>query len=89
MKKIIGIVFILVILLLMNISFADDVDPDMDIGSIYEEELEAVSKSADEPEILSRSAVIFDRNSKQVLWGKQENLRVPQASTTNVVSYKR
>ena len=81
-----SITCILVIILLINISFADDIETDTDVGDIHEDILEAVSTSTNEPQILSRSAVIFDRNSGEVLWGKQENMRLPMASTTKIMT---
>ena len=86
-------IFILLILLLANISFADDVDTDTE--PTYEEIMKdvdtaIVSAVPDEtPQISSRSAVIFDRDSGQFIWGKKEDLKVPMASTTNVISYQR
>ena len=39
----------------------------------------------DEPNLNSRSAIIYDRNSKEIIWGKEENVRRKMASTTKVV----
>lgn len=89
MKKKIGTIFILTMLLLTNIAFADDIDPDTEptYAEIMQDDAGAWNSAAlDKPTIQSRSAVIFDRNSKQIIWGKQENLRVPMASTTKIMT---
>lgn len=39
----------------------------------------------DEPNLNSRSAIIYDRNSKEIIWGKEENVRRKMASTTKVM----
>jgi len=89
MKKIMVIILFLAILLTPIFSFADDIDTDINAEDINNDVLEAVSQSSNEPKVQSRAAIVFDRDSKQVLWGKQENVRVPMASTTNVISYQR
>ena len=40
----------------------------------------------DVPKIDSRVAVIYDRKSKRVIWGKDENKRVAMASTTKILT---
>ena len=80
--------FYLIFLCFFNVSivYADDEDDELDYSFVYEETVEDVKESISEPKILSRSAVIYDRDSKQVIWGKQENLRVPMASTTKIMT---
>ena len=39
-----------------------------------------------EPEIYSKVGVIYNRDSKEVIWGKNEILKVPMASTTKIMS---
>ena len=38
------------------------------------------------PEILSRSAVVLDRVSNEIIWGKNEHVQVPMASTTKILT---
>lgn len=52
------------------------------------DEINAVNASAelkDEPNLNSRAAIIYNRDSKEVMWGKNQNVRRKMASTTKVV----
>lgn len=40
----------------------------------------------DDIEINSRAAIIYDRKSKRVIWGKAENEKRPMASTTKIMT---
>lgn len=86
-KKIYKIIFIAFILLLnlniVNISYAID-DNDFDYAWIDEAVEEG--KTIKEPEVLSRHAVIYDRTSKTVIWGKDEMTETPMASTTKIMT---
>ena len=64
--------FIIVFIIFQNLNvFADDIETENidDISSF----LQTFSNFSEEPLINSRSAIVFDRNSKQVLFGKNEN----------------
>ena len=83
MKRIISLILIISILFPIY-CFADE-------ENVEEEEqvpelVEAVSESAEEPNINSRSAIIYDRNSKEVIYGKEENTRRKMASTTKIMT---
>ena len=67
------------------ISYAHEEDPDEWDYTWINEALEQAQKS-EEPSILSRYAVIYDRTSGRVLWGKNENTPVPMASTTKIMT---
>lgn len=64
-------------------SFADDEE-------IEEENtlelVEATSMSSEEPNINSRSAIIYDRNSKEIIYGKEEQTKRKMASTTKIMT---
>lgn len=83
MKKIIA--FLLIFILMFPVyCFADE-------ENIEEEEqipelVEATSDSAEEPNLNSRAAIIYDRNSKEILYGKEENTRRKMASTTKIMT---
>lgn len=83
-KKILYILTIIVIIInLFSIVYADDFDEE----ELKEELIDTVAKPEDdEPKINSRAAVIFDRKSKRIIWGKQENKRVAMASTTKILT---
>ena len=92
MKKIIIIIFFIMLLNIFNsnINFADDIlDEEADeLNKEYiTEELENISAEPTKlPNINSRAAVIYDRNSKLVLYGKNENVKRPMASTTKIMT---
>lgn len=87
MKKFkIFIIFFIILFILSNQLFADDVDfENFDNSSLFLE----TSSSIDEeniPTINSRSAIIYDRNSGIVLFGKNENEKRKMASTTKIMT---
>ena len=90
-KKIVIIYFFIIIIILNLLGFkvkADDFEEDIDDNDeiLNENIIETLSNSADEPNINSKSAVIYDRKTKKVLWGKDENLKRAMASTTKIMT---
>ena len=84
LKKI--LILILVLLINLNVmSFAHEEDPD-EWDYIWLDEALQEAQISNEPSILSRYAVIYDRTSGRVLWGKEENTPVPMASTTKIMT---
>ncbi len=86
-------VFLLIIVALnsafINLCYADDMEEDEteDITETEINEVNEVSKNAGEVPILnSRRCVIFDRTSKTVMYGKNEELRSAMASTTKIMT---
>lgn len=86
-------VFLLIIVALnsafINLCYADEVEEDEteDITETEINEANEVSKNAAEVPILnSRRCVIFDRTSKTVMYGKNEELRSAMASTTKIMT---
>lgn len=85
-KKFLKIFLVIIILLNINvISFAVEEDPDAWDYVWLDEALEE-SKNIKELNILTRYAAIYDRASKTMLWGKNENTPVPMASTTKIMT---
>ena len=86
MKKL-KIIFILLITvsLLVSTVCADDVDNEVE-NDIENQIVEASAKVQDFPNINSRRYVVFDRTSKQVLFGKNENIKGAMASTTKMMT---
>ncbi|MFR3919881.1 MAG: D-alanyl-D-alanine carboxypeptidase family protein [Clostridia bacterium] len=73
----------------INLCYADDVEEDEteEITETEINEVNEVSKNAAEVPILnSRRCVIFDRTSKTVMYGKNEELRSAMASTTKIMT---
>ena len=53
---------------------------------VWEETEEEVANADKEIKVNSRSAIIYDRKSKKIIWGKQENTKCPMASTTKIMT---
>lgn len=77
-----GILFIFIIQI-ATLSFANDLDEETtDVNA----EIEASVKSEGVPEVNSRSCVVLDRLSKNILYGKNEKNKVKMASTTKIMT---
>jgi len=85
-KKIVVFSLIFSILLINNnYVLADDEIDNVDINGI-EDVIETASEATSEPKINSRYAVVIDRNSKAILYGKNENMKTKMASTTKIMT---
>jgi len=83
MKRIISLVLIFLILFPIY-CFADEENNEEE--EQIPELVEAASDSAEEPNLNSRAAIIYDRNSKEVIYGKEENTKRKMASTTKIMT---
>ena len=81
------IIFILIIFIFIidSVGFvlADEIESE---EPIEESIITSALPEEDVPKIDSRVAVIYDRKSKRVIWGKDENKRVAMASTTKILT---
>lgn len=88
--KINCILIILLILINVSTTYADDVENDefeSNIEEINSSIIDVVSNNViEEPITNSRKCVIYDRNSKTVIWGKNENVKCAMASTTKIMT---
>lgn len=66
--------------------YADDIDYSTDNINISEEISETSSELSDIPNINSRAAVVIDRNSSTILFGKNEKEKRKMASTTKIMT---
>lgn len=67
--------------------YADDITESTTIDkNLIDESIETVSTLNSSPIINSKAAIIFDRNSKEILYGKNENIKKPMASTTKIMT---
>lgn len=84
-KSIYKIVFSILIILLSfniaNVSYAEEDD-----FYVWADEATEEGRTVESPEVLSRAAVVYNRNSKTVIWGKNEMQEVPMASTTKIMT---
>ncbi len=77
------IIIFLFIIQLSTITLGDDISEEtVDVSS----EIEVSKNVSETPEINSRSCVVLDRNSKMILYGKNENNVVKMASTTKIMT---
>lgn len=90
LKKILMTFTVLITLMSMiNVKcvFADDGDEedysDTDLQDIL---VESATLPTQEPIINSKSAIIYDRITKKVIWGKEENIKRAMASTTKIMT---
>ena len=79
--KIVICFLIIVSLLSYSFVFADDIE-----YSENEETIETVSIKDKSLNLNSRSCIIYDRTSKQILYGKNEYNKVKMASTTKIMT---
>ncbi len=84
-KKFLSIILLVVILSFNSFCFAYEEDPD-DWDYVWLDEAIQEVQQSQEISILSRYAVVYDRSSGTVLWGKNENTPVPMASTTKIMT---
>ena len=84
-KKIIATILIL-ISLFNPMAFADDKIEDEELIDLNEVMEASVTVSQEEPTINSRAAVVIDRSTGVVLYGKNENTRKKMASTTKIMT---
>lgn len=77
---------ILVILLsLNNCIFADDAIDNVDVKNI-DKVIETAAETVDIPKINSRYAIVLDRKSKAIIFGKNEKTKTKMASTTKIMT---
>lgn len=81
------IIYISIVTMIFPLAiYADDETEELGDINVWEELAEASTEETKEPVLNSRAAVIYDRKSKQVIWGKQENEKRPMASTTKIMT---
>ena len=82
-------IFIIVLIIIINInmvSYAFEETGNMDYIWFDKEVTNVFVNPSDEPKLNSKCAVVFDRSSKTVLFGNNENEKVPMASTTKIMT---
>lgn len=84
-KKI--LIVLLIILCIPKSIFAQEIDDAYEeLNYVWVEEEIKNAKTQNELQIDSRYAVVFDRESKTVIWGKEAEKEVPMASTTKIMT---
>ena len=82
----ITIILIIILNICMPIIYADDQEEE----ELNKDELQEIVESAtiptNEPILNSKSAIIYDRTTKKVIWGKNEYKKRAMASTTKIIT---
>ena len=92
LKKKYKIVYLLMIITTLFMCFssyvyADDEDEEeIGEGELNEIVVESVASPTNEPQINARAAIIYDRSTKQIIWGKNEMQKRAMASTTKIMT---
>jgi|GEM_PF-2126607 len=89
LKKVVTILILFVLIIGHGFVFADEEYEctDLDCITLEPEDIINVAGATSEgPEILSKSAVIFDRVSGEIIWGKNEHVQMAMASTTKILT---
>ena len=84
-KNILFITFSVLLILQINI-FAYEIEEKTDYIWLQEEINCTSTNLQNEPALSSRYVVAFDRDSKSVMYGKNEDKKVPMASTTKIMT---
>lgn len=86
MKKIISISILIILVVSFNIvSFADDKIEEESVKEV-KDAIQTVAEVSKKTSINSRYAVVIDRSSKKILYGKNENTKTKMASTTKIMT---
>ena len=83
MKKI--LVFLIIFVSIIIPCYAVDEDYE-ELDYVWLENEINNAKEAEEIKINSKNAVVYDRTSKTIIWGKDEAREVPMASTTKIMT---
>ena len=78
------IIIIVILVIIPSFSLADDIEESYILNSDYN--IEVSSNISTVPIINAKHAIILDRASKTVLYGKKENEMCKMASTTKIMT---
>lgn len=87
MLTVISIILILGSICNINYVLADDEDEgEYKQNEIEELIVESSAQPSEEPQINARAAIIYDRTTKEIIWGKNETDKRAMASTTKIMT---
>lgn len=87
MNKYLKVILIFFIVFFINFNiFAYEIEEEIDYIWLQEEIKYTSANPQDEISLGSRYVVAYDRDSKCVMYGKNENKQVPMASTTKIMT---
>ena len=87
MKKL--LIILLSIFFILNTNYyvyANEQEEETDYVWLYNEIKNTSANPTEEPILSSRYICALDRDSKEILYGKNENKKVPMASTTKIMT---
>lgn len=85
-KKIIILITIFMLFFSPFVLADDEEEEEYEQNEIQELIVESVASPTEEPTINARAASIYDRTTKQIIWGKNENDKRAMASTTKIMT---
>ena len=86
-KRVKLIILIVALIFIVNLNtFAYEIEEETDYIWLQEEISSASANDTNEPSLNSRYAIAIDRDSKAILYGKNETQKVPMASTTKIMT---
>ena len=65
--------------------YADEEEEELNVNEL-QEIVESSTSPTEEPIINSKAAIIYDRTTKKVIWGKAQNEKKAMASTTKIMT---
>lgn len=86
LKKSILVIILTILLSIQTNIYGYEIEENTDYIWLKEEISNVSSDSIKEPKLNSRYAIVLDRDSKAILYSKDENKRVPMASTTKIMT---
>lgn len=87
LKSKIFIIFLIFITCFTIPIYADDIEEeDISIEDLQALVVESVAEPIKEPNLNARAAIIYDRTTKEVIWGKNETQKRAMASTTKIMT---
>lgn len=86
LKKSILVIILTILLSIQTNIYGYEIEEDTDYIWLKEEISNVSTDPIKEPKLNSRYAIVLDRDSKAILYSKDENKRVPMASTTKIMT---
>lgn len=86
LKKSILVIILTILLSIQTNIYGYEIEENTDYIWLKEEISNVSADSIKEPKLNSRYAIVLDRDSKAILYSKDENKRVPMASTTKIMT---
>lgn len=88
-KILVTILLILILATIYNTNYVladDEEEEDYQENEIENLIVESATKPTEEPQTNARAAIIYDRSTKEIIWGKNENSKRAMASTTKIMT---